>query len=103
MWTWILWIGLGLLAVMGFMVYVGLTNNSLKTRFDQYRRGHKGQQTSARLKVLIAKALSDGRNVKVLIATPESLEWGGLPVNAAAGLEAGLIEMIGPAWSIMGV
>ncbi len=26
------------------VVYVGLTLSSLKTRFDQYRRGHKGQR-----------------------------------------------------------
>jgi hypothetical protein len=32
--------------------------------------------------------------VKVLVATPEPSEWNGLPVNTAAGLEAGLIERI---------
>jgi hypothetical protein len=30
-------------------------------------------------------------------------EWNGLPVNTAAGLEAGLIELIGPIWNILGV
>lgn len=84
------------------VAYVGLTNNSLKTRLDQYRRGHEGQRTNARLKALITQALLDGRKVKILIAAPEPLEWGGLPVNAAAGLEAGLIEMIRPAWNITG-
>ena len=38
-----------------------------------------------------------------MIATPEPLEWHGLPVNAAAGLEAALIQMIRPAWNIVGV
>jgi hypothetical protein len=32
----------------------------------------------------------------VLVATPEHSEWNGLPVNIAAGLEAGLIERVGP-------
>jgi hypothetical protein len=82
------------------VAYAGLTNNSLRTRFDQYRRGHEGQRTNARVKKLIVKTLSDGKQVKVLIATPEPLEWCGLPVNAAAGLEAGLIQMIRPAWYI---
>jgi hypothetical protein len=41
--------------------------------------------------------------VKVLVATPEPSEWNGLPVKTAAGLEAGLIERIGPIWNIMGV
>ena len=38
---------------------------------------------------------------EVLVATPELLECNGLPVIAAAGLEAGLIQMIRPAWNIM--
>ena len=82
--------------------YVGLTNNGLRTRLDQYRAGHKGQKTNARVKELIVKALADGQQVKVLVATPELLEWHGLPVITAAGLEAGLIQMIRPAWNIMG-
>lgn len=85
------------------VMYVGLTNNNLRTRFDQYRRGHEGQRTSARVNKLIAKALFEGKRVKVLIAIPEPVEWHGLPVNTAAGLEGGLIEMIQPAWNITGV
>jgi hypothetical protein len=61
------------------VAYVGLTNNSLRTRFDQYRRGHEGQRTNARVKKLIVKTLSEGQQVKVLVATPEPLEWRGLP------------------------
>jgi hypothetical protein len=33
---------------------------------------------------------------------PPALEWEGLPVNTAAGLEAGLIDFIRPAWNIRG-
>ena len=84
------------------VAYVGLTNSGLKTRFDQYRRGHAGQRTSARVNGLIAKALAEGRQIKVLVATPDALEWNGLPVNAAAGLEAALIQKIRPAWNITG-
>jgi hypothetical protein len=84
------------------VAYVGLTNSDLRTRFDQYRRGHAGQRTNARLNGLIAKALAEGKKIKVLVATPDSLEWNGLPVNTAAGLEAALIQKIRPAWNIMG-
>lgn len=42
------------------IVYVGLTNNGLRTRLDQYRVGHEGQKTNARVKKLISEALSDG-------------------------------------------
>jgi hypothetical protein len=76
------------------VVYVGLTLNGLKTRFDQYRRGHKGQKTSSRIKGRISQTLHEGKKVKVLAATPEPQEWQELAVNTAAGLEAGLIEMI---------
>lgn len=84
------------------VAYVGLTNNGLRTRLDQYRAGHKGQKTNARVKELIVKALADGQQVKVLVATPAPLEWHGLPMITAAGLEAGLIQMIRLAWNIMG-
>jgi hypothetical protein len=84
------------------VVYVGLTLSGLKTRFDQYRRGHKGQRTSSRIKGRIAETLSAGKKVKVLVATPEASEWQDLPVNTAAGLEVGLIEMIRPLWNIRG-
>jgi len=88
--------------VDGIVVYVGLTLNSLRTRFDQYRYGHEGQKTSARINDRIAQTLQAGKPVKVLIATPEPMEWQTLPVNTAAGLEAGLIEMIRPSWNIKG-
>ena len=84
------------------VVYVGLTLSELRTRFDQYRRGHEGQRTSARINDLIIQTLTQGKRVKVLVATPDPLEWRELPVNTAAGLEAGLIEMIRPFWNIKG-
>lgn len=84
------------------VVYVGLTLSGLKTRFDQYRRGHKGQRTSSRINGRIAETLRAGKKVKVLVATPEPSEWQHLPVNNAAGLEVGLIEMIRPSWNIRG-
>jgi hypothetical protein len=84
------------------VVYVGLSNSSFRTTFDQYRRGDERQRTRARVNKRIALALSQGKNVKVLVATPEPLEWHGLPVSTAAGLEAGLIQMIRPGWNIVG-
>jgi hypothetical protein len=84
------------------VVYVGLTQTGLKTRLDHYRRGHERQRTSARVKGLIEQALSQGKRIKILIATSASSEWQGLPVNTAAGLEVGLIQMIQPSWNILG-
>jgi hypothetical protein len=84
------------------VVYVGLTLSGLKTRLDQYRRGNKNQRTSARINGRITQTLQEGKQVKVLVATPEPSEWQELPVNTAAGLEAGLIEMIRPSWNVRG-
>jgi hypothetical protein len=84
------------------VVYVGLTLSALKTRLDKYRRRHKSQKTSSRINGRISQTLSEGKKVKVLVATPEPSEWQELPVNTAAGLEAGLLEMIRPSWNIRG-
>lgn len=88
--------------VDGSVCYVGLTLTTLHGRLSQYRRGHIRQRTSARVKGLIAAALAVGQRVEVLIATPEAQTWNGLPVNTAAGLEAGLIRRILPAWNMHG-
>ncbi|WP_313195381.1 GIY-YIG nuclease family protein [Shinella zoogloeoides] len=85
------------------VMYVGLTQRGLRARLDGYRRGYERQRTNARVKALIQEALAAGKRVKVLVATPAAAEWNGLPVNTAAGLEAGLISMIQPAWNILGV
>lgn len=84
------------------IVYVGLTQTGLRTRMGHYKRGHERQRTSARVKSLIQGELRQGRRISVLIATPEPKAWNNLPVNTAAGLEAGLIELIKPLWNIQG-
>lgn len=88
--------------VDGMVVYVGLTQNGFKARFDGYGRGHEKQRTNARVNALIRQTIADGKKVLILISTPDPLEWNGLPVNTAAGLESGLIRMIRPAWNISG-
>lgn len=85
------------------ILYIGLTQTGLHTRMGQYRRGHVRQRTSARVKGLIARSLAEGKAVQVLVGIPGPLEWNGLPVNTAAGLEAGLIRMIRPEWNMHGV
>lgn len=88
--------------VDGFIRYIGLTQRGLRTRMGHYVRGHVRQRTSARVKGLILDALRSGSRTEVLIATPPSLEWNGLPINTAAGLEAGLIRMLRPEWNKRG-
>ena len=76
-------------------VYVGQTGH-LHHRFGNYRRGDKSRR---RVKLLIEAALADGNEVSVLVATPGTSEWNGLPVDLVAGLESGLIRTMQPAWN----
>lgn len=94
--------GVYVFVVDGTIAYVGLSNSGLRRRLDQYRRGHAGQRTSARVKGLIRDALAGGHQVQVFVAMPPEQHWNTLPINTAAGLEAGLIQAIRPGWNILG-
>lgn len=82
--------------------YVGVTLTTLHTRMGHYRRGNENMRTSQRVKGLILDALRGGRVVELLVAIPKPAEWHSMPVNMAAGLEAGLISHILPPWNIRG-
>lgn len=82
--------------------YIGVTLTTLHTRMGHYRRGNEAMRTSQRVKGLILEALRAGSAVDVLVAIPKPAEWHSMPVNMAAGLEAGLISHILPAWNIRG-
>jgi hypothetical protein len=89
-------------AVNGMIAYVGLTRGALRTRLGHYVYGHERQRTSARVKSLILATLKRGDTVEVCVACPPALEWNGLPVDGAAGLETGLIRLIRPHWNKQG-
>lgn len=89
--------------VGGRVMYVGLTRMGFHRRMYNYQRGNERQRTSHRVNLIIAEHVRSGVSVEIYIATPPQLEWNGLPVNAAAGLEAGLIDLIQPPWNRMGV
>lgn len=85
------------------IVYIGLSLSGLHKRMKNYESGYTAQRTSARIKSLIIDSLREGHRVKVLMIAPAVTQWNGLPINTAAGLEAGLIEMLKPVWNIQGV
>lgn len=82
--------------------YVGVTLMTLHTRMGHYCRGNENMRTSQRIKELILDALRGGSVVELLVAIPKPAEWHSMPVNMAAGLDAGLISHILPAWNIRG-
>lgn len=90
-------------ATEGLVRYVGLTQVGFNKRMQNYRVGHVRQRTSHRINAVILQHIGAGTVVEIYLAMPPAMDWNGLPINTAAGLEAGLIEMIQPPWNMMGV
>jgi len=84
----------------GVVQYVGLATMGLSKRLYFYKKPGASQRTSIRLNRLIQQAVSNSIIIEVLIANPENLEWGGLPVHGCAGLELGLIKKYHLPWNI---
>lgn len=95
--------GVYVFVVDGLIKYIGVSRAGIRSRMSNYRLGQAGQKTSARVNQIINEHVKAGTVVEIYIAMPPALEWNGLPVITAAGLEAGLIKMIQPPWNKMGV
>ncbi|RVD44125.1 GIY-YIG nuclease family protein [Mesorhizobium sp. M4A.F.Ca.ET.020.02.1.1] len=95
--------GVYVFVVDGLIKYIGVSRAGIRSRMSNYRLGQAGQKTSARVNQIIKECVTAGTVVEIYIAMPPALEWNGLPVITAAGLEAGLIKMIQPPWNKMGV
>lgn len=93
-------IGVYAFAKDGVVLYVGVATGGLKGRLYGYSRPGRGQQTNLRLNNTIKLELSTHPAIDVLIATPDDLEWNGLPVHASAGLELGLIKKYALPWNM---
>jgi hypothetical protein len=94
--------GVYVFVVDGLIKYIGVSRG-IAGRMANYRAGQKGQRTSARVNEIINEHVTAGTVVEIYVAMPPALEWNGLPVNTAAGLEAGLIKMIQPPWNKQGI
>lgn len=89
--------------VHGAVKYIGLTKMGFARRMYSYSRPGSTQRTSQRINGMICEHCRAGDVVEIYIAVPPASEWNGLPIHTAAGLEAGLIDMIQPSWNKMGV
>ncbi|QOF74504.1 GIY-YIG nuclease family protein (plasmid) [Aminobacter sp. SR38] len=89
--------------VDGAVKYIGLTKMGFARRMYSYSKPGSTQRTSQRINGIIGEHSRAGAVVEIYIAVPPALEWNGLPIHTAAGLEAGLIDMIQPSWNKMGV
>jgi hypothetical protein len=86
----------------GVAIYVGVAANSLDQRLRFYVRPGLTQTTSKRVKAALLDQLNAGKAVEIFVACPPTLEWNGMPVNGAAGLEVGLISTYALPWNKRG-
>jgi len=84
------------------IAYIGLSMMPLDKRFYHYAKPGPSQPTNIRLKALILDGLSSGAIFRILVAFPGHLEWNGLPLDVAPGLETALINTIQPKWNKKG-
>jgi hypothetical protein len=89
-------------AIDGTVLYVGVATRSLARRMRSYAKPGPPQLTSRRLNDLIQVEIKAGRCLDIYTATPQDLEWNGLPVHGSDGLKLGLIKAYALPWNKRG-
>jgi hypothetical protein len=85
------------------VVYIGKSINTLRQRMQHLQTPALTQPTNRRNCANIAMSLGTGSSVKVFVLVCETpIEYRGMPINLAAGLEEPLIAMFCPAWNMLG-
>lgn len=87
--------------VHGAVKYIGLTKMGFARRMYSYSRPGIAQRTSQRINGMICEHCRAGDVVEIYVAVSQALEWNDLPIHTAAGLEAGLIDILHPSWNKM--
>ena len=83
-------------------MYVGLATIGLAKRIYFYGKPGATQRTSKRLNATIKSELKAGSAIDIYTATPDDLDWNGLPIHGSAGLEMGLIKKFHLPWNKRG-
>ncbi|MBV9996201.1 MAG: hypothetical protein JO127_13415 [Caulobacteraceae bacterium] len=60
------------------------------------------QSTNLRIRARMVEALKSVGAIDILTASPPDAAWNGWPINAAAGLEIGLIANYDIPWNVRG-
>lgn len=85
------------------VLYIGKTTRSIRTRFTGYCRPSATQATNLRCNAAIREAGALGETIAILAFSPsDKLQFAGLPINLAAGLEDALIAHFAPPWNGIG-
>lgn len=86
--------------VDGEVKYIGKSVQTLHKRMYLYKQGGGSQITNIRNKAQIKSCLERGQQVKIYVLVPDlQLNYKGMPINVAAGLEDSLILMHKPEWN----
>lgn len=85
------------------VVYVGKSIKTLRHRMRQYEKPGPTQRTSKRIHASIAASVAAGRRMRVFVLKCEkAIDYRGVKINIAAGLEDPLIALFKPAWNKTG-
>tara|TARA_R110000737_G_C14624499_1_gene494331 strand:- start:10262 stop:11020 length:759 start_codon:yes stop_codon:yes gene_type:complete len=84
----------------GDIKYIGKTTQQLRTRFSGYKSPGSSQSTNINNNANIRTMLTRKSPVDIFVLPDNGLlNYGGFPINLAAGLEDALIEQISPLWN----
>ena len=86
--------------VNGEVKYVGKSVLTLHKRMYFYKQGGGSQKTNIRNRADINACLVKGQQVKIYVLVPDlQMEYKGMPINIAAGLEDNIILKLKPEWN----
>jgi len=86
--------------VNGEVKYVGKSIQTLHKRMYLYKQGGGSQRTNIRNKAAIKACLEIGQQVKIYVLVPDlEMNYKGMPINIAAGLEDNIISLLKPDWN----
>lgn len=80
--------------------YIGKSIQTLYKRIYLYKQGGGSQLTNIRIKQEIKVCLARDDEVKIYVLVPDlKIEYRGIPINLAAGLEDNIIARLKPEWN----
>ncbi len=84
-------------------MYIGKTVRTLKERMIGYKSPDPTQKTNIKNNKNISELLKQGIPVRIFVFVKiENLQYRGIPVDIASGIEDNLIAMIKPKWNEIG-
>ena len=86
------------------VMYIGKSVQTLLKRMYLYKKCGPSQRTNIRNHASIKACLEQGQAVRIFaFIQKDPLEYKGIPINIAAGLEDNLISLLKPKWNITGI